>query len=88
MIPESLKAPWAIRGISWACALLALTLAFVAVGFAFHRVPFLGLVLLATFKYISAFYVAGRLAECLWRGVSRLAVEALSSAQDTEASHG
>ena len=88
MIPESLKAPWAIRGISWACALLALTLAFVAVGFAFHRVPFLGLVLLATFKYISAFYVAGRLVECLWRGVSRLAVEALSSAQDTEASHG
>jgi len=88
MIPESLKAPWAIRGISWACALLALTLAFVAVGFAFHRVPFLGLVLLATFKYVSAFYVAGRLVECLWRGVSRLAVEALSSAQDTEASHG
>lgn len=88
MIPESLKAPWAVRGISWACALLALTLAFAALGFVFHRAPFLGLVLLATFKYVSAFYMAGRMVECLWLGVSRLAVEALSSAQDTEASHG
>jgi hypothetical protein len=73
-----------IRILSWVCALSALILLFGLARVALHRLPIVALLIVAGFKFLSMFYVAGRLIEQTWVSVSRLTLCSLQGAGDQQ----